>query len=277
MNKLTKFLYPYFKNKRIDINYTEFKVSVEEYINLTIKYSLLLFIIGTVSISIIFIIYLNFYNIVLFIISILFGFAVGLFTFIYLYIYPTAAKTDYLKSIDDNLSFFSLYFYSYSGSGMNIIEIFRLLNKKKSFGMINKEISYLLSLIDVFGYDLISALLKLANTTPSDQFKEFLYGLISVVKSGGSIREFARIFAKEKLEDYEIQLKAYNEKANLWITFYAFFFITFPIVLLILAFLFSYASGNIAILNSLIFFFVVIIPFSYIAYLYMIHIYQPRI
>jgi len=48
-------------------------------------------------------------------------------------------------------------------------------------------------------------------------------------------------------------------------------------VLLILAFLFSIASGNVNILNSLLFFFIVIIPFSYITYLYMIHIYQPKI
>jgi flagellar protein FlaJ len=277
MNFLVKKLYPYFKDKKYDIFYTQFKTSIEDYIKTTLKYSFLTFILSFISLSLIFIFYLNFYNIVLFSVSILFGIIVGFLTFIYFYIYPSLAKADYIKDIEDNLPFFALYFYSYSGSQMNIIDIFKLLNKEKRFGAINKEISYLLILINNFGYDILSALLELAQKTPSEKFKEFLYGLISVIRSGGSLKDFARIYAKQNLEEYEIQLKQYNEKVNLWVTFYAFFFITFPMVLLILAFLFSIASGNPNILNSLLFFFIVIIPFSYITYLYMIHIYQPKI
>jgi len=277
MNLLVKKLYPYFKDKKYDIFYTEFKTSIEEYIKTTLKYSFLTFILSFTSLSLIFILYLNFYNIILFSVSILFGIIVGFLTFIYFYVYPSLAKADYVKDIEDNLPFFALYFYSYSGSQMNIIEIFKLLNKEKRFGAINKEISYLLILINNFGYDILSALLELAQKTPSEKFKEFLYGLISVIRSGGSLKDFAKIYAKQNLEEYEIQLKEYNEKVNLWVTFYAFFFITFPMILLILAFLFSIASGNINILNSLLFFFLIIIPFSYITYLYMIHIYQPKI
>jgi Archaeal flagella assembly protein J len=277
MNFLVKKLYPYFKDKKYDIFYTEFKTSIEEYIKTTLKYSFLTFILSFISLSLIFILYLNFYNIILFSVSILFGIIVGFLTFIYFYVYPSLAKADYVKDIEDNLPFFALYFYSYSGSQMNIIDIFKLLNKEKRFGAINKEISYLLILINNFGYDILSALLELAQKTPSEKFKEFLYGLISVIRSGGSLKDFAKIYAKQNLEEYEIQLKEYNEKVNLWVTFYAFFFITFPMILLILAFLFSIASGNINILNSLLFFFLIIIPFSYITYLYMIHIYQPKI
>ena len=277
MNSLVKKLYPYFKDKKYDIFYTEFKTSIEEYIKTTLKYSFLTFILSFTSLSLIFILYLNFYNIILFSVSILFGIIVGFLTFIYFYVYPSLAKADYVKDIEDNLPFFALYFYSYSGSQMNIIDIFKLLNKEKRFGAINKEISYLLILINNFGYDILSALLELAQKTPSEKFKEFLYGLISVIRSGGSLKDFAKIYAKQNLEEYEIQLKEYNEKVNLWVTFYAFFFITFPMILLILAFLFSIASGNINILNSLLFFFLIIIPFSYITYLYMIHIYQPKI
>jgi Archaeal flagella assembly protein J len=277
MNFLVKKLYPYFKDKKYDIFYTEFKTSIEEYIKTTLKYSFLTFILSFTSLSLIFILYLNFYNIILFSVSILFGIIVGFLTFIYFYVYPSLAKADYVKDIEDNLPFFALYFYSYSGSQMNIIDIFKLLNKEKRFGAINKEISYLLILINNFGYDILSALLELAQKTPSEKFKEFLYGLISVIRSGGSLKDFAKIYAKQNLEEYEIQLKEYNEKVNLWVTFYAFFFITFPMILLILAFLFSIASGNINILNSLLFFFLIIIPFSYITYLYMIHIYQPKI
>jgi flagellar protein FlaJ len=277
MNYLVKKLYPYFRNKKYDIYYTQFKVSIEEYIKITIEYSFLFSLLSFLSLTSVFIFFLKFYNIILFLVSLFFGIFVGISIFAYFYFYPDMAKADYIKEIDDNLPFFALYFYSYSGSGMNLIDIFRLLNKEKRFGAINKEISYFLSLIDIFGYDILSALLNLANKTPSEKFKEFLFGLISVIRSGGSLRDYAKIYAKEQIEEYEIQLKSYNEKANLWVTLYAFFFITFPIVLLILAFLFSFASGNISILDSLTFFFVIIIPFSYIAYLYMIHIYQPKI
>ncbi|MGC9079245.1 MAG: type II secretion system F family protein [Nanopusillaceae archaeon] len=277
MKYLVRKLYPYFVNKKGSLVYTSFKVTVEEYVKIVIDYVILFFILSFISMFFILILTAGFYDIVLFLMNLLFSIIVSSLVFIYFYFYPDMARADYIKDLEDNLPFFALYFYSYSGSGMNIIEIFKLLNKKKNFGAINKELSYLILLIDLFGYDIVSALIKVANSTPSEKFKEFLYGLVSVIKSGGSLRDFAKIYAKERLGEYEIQLKAYNEKTNLWITLYAFFFITFPIVLLILAFLFSFASGNPSILSSLTFFFVVILPFSYITYLYMIHIYQPKI
>ncbi len=277
IEELVKILKPNFKEKERYIAYTPLKVTLEQYIRFSIQYSLLFSFLSIIIINIIFIVVINYYDLVLFLLSIIFGFIVFILAFLYFYFLPDISKFDYLKNLEDNFPYFVIYFYAYAGSGMNIIDIFRMINKRKQFGVINKEISYLLVLVDVFGNDPISAMIQLASVTPSKKLKTFLYGVVSVVRSGGSLSDYIKSLAKDAINDYEIQLKVYNEKANIWITLYSFFFVVFPITILILAFLFSYAYGSSSILSSLTFFFVVIIPLSYITFLYMIHIYQPKI
>lgn len=266
-----------FEKKKNYIAYTQFNLLLEDYIKMTLYYSLFFFIFGIVAMSILFIIIFKFYNIVLMLFSMLFGFMLSLIIFIYFYYYPDLAKEDYRKDLEDNLPYFAQYLYSLSGSGMNIIDVFRLISKRNDFGSLSKEIKYLVTLIDVFGMDFISAIITIANKTPSYKFKQFLFGLLSVIRSGGDLKEYIKTFSNEQIEDYEIELKTYSEKANIFITLYSFIFITFPMVLLIIAFLFSYIDNSTSILTSLEFFFLVILSLSYIAYLYFIHISQPKL
>ena len=216
-------------------------------------------------------------DIFLIFLSLIFGIIVSLITFFYFYIYPNLAKLDYEKDIEDNLPFFSLYIYAYSGSNTNIVEILKRAAYQKDFGAISKELKYLISLIETFGYDFTSAIIEVANKTPSYRFKEFLYGLLSTIRAGGDLKEFIKIFAKESLDDYKVKLQIYNDKASLYITLYAFIFITFPMIILILFFIFSTISQNPEILNATLTLFLGIIPFSYVTYIYLIHISQPKL
>lgn len=271
--KITKF---YRDNKNL-IAYTYFKkYTFEDYVKLSIIISIFSFILSTTIILIVFYSIANFLDLILILISIIFGLFVFSLTIIYFYIYPILAKEDYKREIDMNIPFFALYFYAYASSNANIIDIFRFLSKRKDLGSLNNEIKFLISLIDVLGYDLSNALLVLANKTPSYKLKEFLYGLYSTIRSGGSILEYIRIFSKNAIKEYEINLKAYNEKVNTLFTIYSFVFALFPLILLIISFIIAYVSSNIGILNQLLFFYLIILPMCYITYLYFIQITQPK-
>ncbi|MEM4841464.1 MAG: type II secretion system F family protein [Nanopusillaceae archaeon] len=278
MQKLKEQIKKFYKDNKNLLAYTYFKkYDFEKYVNFVFIFSIVTFTLSTLSI--LFIIYLitNFLDIVIILISVLFGIFVFFLTIFYFYIYPILAREDYKREIDINIPLFSLYFYVYISSNSNIIDVFRFLAKRKEFGNLCNELKFLINLIDVLGYDLINALLVLASKTPSYKLKEFLYGLYSTIKSGGSILEFVKVYSKNSIKDYEILLKNYNEKINTLITLYSFIFAMFPLILLIISFIISYVSGNIAILNQLLFFYLVILPLCYITYLYFIEIIQPKI
>lgn len=277
MVKLYESLISLFSKHKDYINYTIFDVPLEEYVKLTLKISFIAFLLSLISLNILFIFLFRFLDMFLIVLSLIFAILISSGVFLYLYYYPKLAMEDYKKDIDDNLPFFSQYVYALSGSGMNIIDIFRIVTKRKEFGSLGKEIKYLVTLIDTFGYDLTSACLKVAQRTPSNKFKEFLYGVISVIRAGGDIKEFFREYSRNRLEEYRIELKTYIEKSNTFVTIYGFLFITSPLILLILAFLFSVTSNSSIVLDSLNIFFVGIIPLLYVIYYYLIYISQPRL
>jgi len=267
----------YFKSLGKDIRFMNWDISLEEYLALSLFLSILsivfTFIISLVVMWILFRI-IDYFLIFL---SILYGLIVGVLVFVYLIGYPKLAKTDYEKEIEDNMPFFLLYLYGFVSSGINILNAFRMIANRKELGSLNREIKYLIYLTDVLGYDLLSALIEVAKRTPPTQFKEFLYELVSVIRSGGSISDLVKEFSRSSLYYYELKLKSFSEKVTFLLTMYTFLFIALPLTLLIVAFLMAYVSNSINILSSLRPFMLGFIPMSYIVYLYILYLVQPKI
>jgi len=278
MKPIFKYLENLFiENKKL-LAFTYFKrYDFSYYVRFSFYVSLIFGLLGLFSMLFIFIFLFRYLDLVLFLLAVLFGFVVFYISIFYFYIYPILAREDYKKDIENNLPFLAMYLYTYASSSINLIDIFRQLAKREDLGSLAKEIRYLVNLVDILGYDFLNALLILANRTPSYSFKEFLYGLYSVIKSGGSLVDFIRQFARNVIKDYEIKLKSYNEKVNTLITLYSFIFVLFPLSILLISFIIAYIYNNPAIMNQLYFFFFVILPLSYIAYLYFIEIIQPKI
>jgi len=278
MKIILRYLEDLFKENKRLLAFTYFKkYDFSYYVKFSFYVSLILGLLGFLSIIFIFIFFFKYLDLIIFLLAILFGFIVFYISIFYFYIYPILAREDYKKDIENNLPFLAMYLYTYASSSINLMDIFRQLAKRDDLGSLAKEIRYLVNLVDVLGYDFLNALLILANRTPSYSFKEFLYGLYSVIKSGGSLIDFIKQFARSAIKDYEIKLKSYNEKIGTLITLYSFIFVLFPLSILLISFIIAYIYNNPVIMNQLYFFFFVILPLSYIAYLYFIEIIQPKI
>jgi len=278
MKSLTKYLEDTFKENKKLLAFTYFrKYDFSYYIKFSLYISIFLGVLGFLSITFVFIFMLKYIDVILILLAILFGIVTFSISIFYFYIYPILAKEDYKNEIENNLPFLAMYLYAYASSNINLIDIFRQISKREELGSLAKEIKYLVNLIDVFGYDFLNALLILANRTPSYSFKEFLYGLYSVIKSGGSVTDFVKEYARNAIKDYEIKLRSYNEKVNTLITLYSFIFVLFPLSILLISFIISYVSNNLSIINQLYFLFFAILPLSYIVYLYLIEVVQPKI
>ncbi|HIP66841.1 MAG TPA: hypothetical protein EYH09_01830 [Candidatus Nanopusillus sp.] len=270
-------LKPHFKDLKEDILFINWRISYEDYL-VIIVFSVISAFISTFVISTLVLYFiLNYIDFVLITLSLIYAIIVSFMVFMYFLCLPRLAKADYIKEIEDNLPLFLLYFYGLVSSGVNLVKAIEISARREEFGKLSKDIRFLHYLIDSLGYDLLSALMILANKTPSQRFKEFLYELVSVIRSGGDIKQTVREIAREALVDYEIKLRSFIEKTNLLLTIYTFLFIAFPLVLLILAFLFSVAIGSTEIISSLLPFFLGFIPMAYIIYLYIIFLIQPSL
>lgn len=140
--------------------------------------------------------------------DILLTIAIGLLLFLIVqkivyYIYTTIPTTKAgirKSSIDRSIPHAITYLYALSRGGMNMLGIFRSLSMHvHTYGMAAEEFSYIVRDMEYLNCDLLTALKNASNRTPSEKFKDFIDGLISINSTGGDITAFL----KSKSDQYQ--------------------------------------------------------------------------
>lgn len=94
------------------------------------------------------------------------------------------------KKIDVHLAYALNFISAMSSAGVTPTEIFRSLSKQEVYGEIKEEAAWVYRDIVVMGFDVLTAIRKNIERTPSKKFKEFLQGLVVTVTSGGSLKSY---------------------------------------------------------------------------------------
>jgi len=95
-----------------------------------------------------------------------------------------------------------------TGAGIEPTEIFRIIGLSKEYPFLRKEIRKVLNQINLYGYDLTTALNNAAKTAPSEKLAELFSGLSTTITSGANLSEFLR--KEQNLCSYLIDLKEKN-------------------------------------------------------------------
>lgn len=150
-------------------------------------------------------------------------------------IYPSTVISDRKSKIDRVLPHAITFMYSLSKGGMNIIEIFRSLsNYYEVYGEIARESARLIRDMEVLGKDLRSVLAETVELSPSENFKDFIHGLITVIDSGGDITKYLEERAEFYLERARQEQKNFLEFLGLMAESYITAFVAGPLFLIII-------------------------------------------
>lgn len=179
-----------------------------------------------------------------------------------------ATKANVRRShIDRSLPHATAYLYALSrGGGMNLFEIFKSLSGYAHvYGASAEEFGYIVKDMEYFGHDLISALQLASTRTPSEQFKDFLDGLISIVSSGGDITAYLRSKTDQYRSVATREQRNFLETLGILAEVYISVFVVGPLLLMtVLAVLGLISSGTTIILYALVY---AIIPFGTVFFL----------
>ncbi len=201
------------------------------------------------------------------------------------YIYtsiPTVKASIRQSSIDRSIPHAITYLYALSRGGMNMLEIFRSLSMHVHiYGMAAEEFSYIVRDMEYLNCDLLTALKNASNRTPSDKFKDFIDGLISITSTGGD----TTAFLKSKSDQYQSvavrEQKTFLDTLGVLAEVYISVFVVGPLFLItILVVLGLIGSGAIDVVYVVIY---GIIPISTIIYLLILqvisgaHIKSPKL
>ena len=198
-------------------------------------------------------------------------------SFLFSYFYPKLEKVAISKKISQELPFAVIHMSAISGSGISPIEIFRIITVSEDYPNIKKEIRKVLNQINVYGYDLVTALNNVSSSTPSRKLSELLSGLSTTIKSGGDLKDFFEKRSETLLLSYRLEREKYSKTAETFMDVYISIVIAAPMILMLLLIIMSVSNFGIGLSSGQLTFLIVsIITIINIVFLFFLHINQPE-
>jgi hypothetical protein len=196
--------------------------------------------------------------------------------FFALYIYPTTEKNTIAKKIEQELPFAVIHMRAISGSGIEPTEIFKIIGLSKEYPHLRKEIRKVLNQINIYGYDLVTALTNVAKNTPSSKLAELFNGLVTTIHSGGELTEFFEKRSETLLMGYRLEREKFTHIAEMFMDIYISVVIAAPMILMLLLVMISVSGISMGISSGQITLIIVlIIALINIVFLGFLQVKQP--
>ncbi len=213
------------------------------------------------------------------ILSIFLSIITSAIVFLGFYYYPFTEVDTLRKKIKEDLPFVIVHMSAVAGSGARPSSVFSLLLKSKEYSGLEGEIKKIVNYINLFGYDLSSALRTVARTTPSNEFRELLNGMVSTINTGGSLKEYLKVKAEEAITQYRLDRKKYVESLATYSEVYIGLLIAAPLLFFVTLAIINTLGSKIAGLSvaSVAYLgIIILIPALNIAFLTFLNFVQPK-
>lgn len=161
-------------------------------------------------------------------------FVIPIGTFIFMYFYPGMEKGSAENAINVELPFATIHMAAISGSMINPVKIFEIIASTGEYPALEKEFTKMINEINLYGYDIVSALKHASLNSPSKKLGELFTGLATIIHSGGDLVKFFDKRAKTFLFDYKIAQKQSAKAAESTMDIYISLLIAAPMILMLL-------------------------------------------
>jgi flagellar protein FlaJ len=150
--------------------------------------------------------------------SITIVFSVGIFFFFYMY--PSLSASGRKKSIDFALPFATLYMATVSGGNAPPKAMFKILSKFMEYGEITKDAKEITRNVEIFGMGINEAIRRSADKSPSEEFKELLWGIDTTLSTGGNLSEYLHGKARAFIQNYKRMMREYAKRVSVLLEVY---------------------------------------------------------
>ena len=148
------------------------------------------------------------------------------------------------RRIDEELAYVAGQMAVLSASGMTPAKIIREISTDDSNELIIQEFRKIVRDMNLLGMDLNQALLEAKKRTASDEFAQFLEGMISTSNSGADIQEYLVKQSKSLMNDKRLKTKQFAETLGIVAEMYTTMLVVMPLILIILFAVMGVISGS---------------------------------
>ena len=158
------------------------------------------------------------------------------------------------KDIDLKLPYASNYIAAMASAGVIPAEIFKSLSKQEIYGEVAAESAMIYKDLEVHGKDIVTALRRSIDRTPSVKFQEMLQGAITTVTSGGDLNAYFRQKANRYQWENRVEQKSFIETMGLMAETYVTAAVAGPLFLIVMvAIIVLMGSGEMSQLQMIIY------------------------
>ncbi len=159
--------------------------------------------------------------------------------------YPSMVKKNRATRINLLLHHAVAYMYAMCQGGAEMMSVFRAIGGSSAvYGEAAHEFRRVVRDTDYFGYDLITALRHLQETTPSEKLADFVQDLVSVVESGGDMLAFLDARVRTYQEEARFEQKTFLSTLQLVAEGYVTLFVAGPLFIIIVMVVMGFMSST---------------------------------
>ncbi len=179
-------------------------------------------------------------------------FAIPIGTFLIGYFYPSLERKSAEEKINQELPFATIHMAAISSSMIEPSKIFSIIISTKEYPHLEKQLTKLMNEINVYGYNLASALRSIAFNNPSTKLGDLLNSMATTINSGGDLHEFFDKRSQSLLFEYRIEREKQTRMAETFMDIYISVVIAAPMILMLLLIMMKVSGLGISFSTSMI-------------------------
>jgi len=241
--RIARFL-PFFEDMGVNLRRSGIKISFKAYVSFAILMSMLVSVSVMILIPTILTVILGFpvHS------SLLFGLGGSLFaggvTVTLFYAYPIYRADNLKRNLEDGLPFTTGYMAILAGAGVPPDRVFRSLAEVDAPLAVSDEAKNIVRDVELFGFDILSALESASDRSPSARFKELLEGFIATVHSGGSLTKYLRDRSRQYMKLKRIAMSRFSDALAILAEFYVTMLVAGPLILVVMLAVMAMLGGG---------------------------------
>jgi flagellar protein FlaJ len=153
--------------------------------------------------------------------SLVVGVLAAMATLVAMYLYPSMKASNRKGPIDNNLPYISNFLTLLSSSNVPPSVIFKSMAKIETLKEVRLEFGNIVRDVEVFGNDLMNAIVENAKGTPNRDLREILLGYVATVRTGGNPTEYLKVtsqqITKERISKLDMMLESLSAVAEIYI------------------------------------------------------------
>lgn len=157
---------------------------------------------------------------------------------------PQSKAKSRSKDINLRLPYALNYVAAMASAGVIPTEIFQSLSKQKIYGEVAREAAWIYKDIAIHGRDIVTALRRAIDRSPSTKFQEFLQGAITTITSGGDLKEYFQAKAVRYQWENRQDQKAFIDTMGLMAETYVTVAVAGPLFMMVMMAIIAIINGT---------------------------------